>query len=279
MRLEHDGVSTQLSLQSDLDKAMHKLRTYEALEEEVDSAIMRTAQSDPSADTDSMTQQLLKSVRNIPVNPERRVRQAVFLAQKLLESDRQREEAERRCQKCEGELRVAKEQLAIARENLSRAAQPTQYLVSKLRDEEAAKIAFLKKVDQLSAELIACQQTLNDSTVDNANLRERLQSVLEQREELETVRIVLEKLRMDAMAAEDDDSVEGEYGDTPHGESNNLLMHAESHRFGEEEHKQHQNTAHSPHGKTNLDAMSQKFNLSAEKLRWMTSPPSSSPRK
>ena len=58
-----------------------QLRTYEALEEEVDETVLRAAgQPDLAGTRDSM----LQVVRGLPSSPERRVKQALQLVRTIL---------------------------------------------------------------------------------------------------------------------------------------------------------------------------------------------------
>ena len=149
-------------LQSGLDEATRRLRSYEDLENEIDEAIVRSGQEsshsaaanivlskfgpgagvgvglgrgegrggdrgeeewksrDPSdmeskdkdsylnnAYTNSPTD-LLQLIRGLPTNPERRIKQCVHLAQRLLEAEGQRDEAKRRMVVAENEMKSMK---------------------------------------------------------------------------------------------------------------------------------------------------------------------------
>lgn len=95
---------------------------------------------------------LLHSVKGIPTKqPERRVKQKVYLAQRLWEAERQRDVMKLELKSAKAELATAMKQAEIAAENLTRAAQPTAYLVNKPRDEENADAAFLGKRKTLEA--------------------------------------------------------------------------------------------------------------------------------
>ncbi len=106
LRVETAAEHDRARLQSELDAASLRLKAYEALEVEIDAAVVRAAADDDAAviaaggDSSAAmesaanlsTGKLLRTVRGIPSNPERRVKQAVFLAQRLLETERHRDE-------------------------------------------------------------------------------------------------------------------------------------------------------------------------------------------
>lgn len=208
-------------LRNELTQCNTRLRAYEALEEEIDSAVVRTAglygakESHDSAEliesTEEAARKLMHSVKGIPTNPERRVKQAVYLAQRLLEAERKSDNLQLELKKAHEAVAAAEKKEKVAVENLSRAAQPTSYLVNKLRDEENAKAAFLNKCQALEAEAQRCRHAEATSRHEVEQLRERLQSLLQQRGELETVKVMLAHLSaMDAEDEEDDDEEEDE---------------------------------------------------------------------
>ena len=66
-RLEREAEQRAASLGEELQRAVAKLRAYEALEQEIDGAVMRGGPVEEAL------------LRGIPCSPERRVRQAVQL--------------------------------------------------------------------------------------------------------------------------------------------------------------------------------------------------------
>lgn len=235
LRLEGETEAHRQKLQNELDQTQRRLHAYEALEEQIDEAVLRTAKLNPrtntgdaDADTDGAglletveesTQRLLHSVKGIPANPERRVRQAVYLAQKLLDTERQRDESQLEVSQLRKELHEARKQAEIAHENLSRAAQPTSYLVGKLREEESAKVGFINKCKVLENEVAKRKKAEFDALQEAQQLRDRLANVLRQRGELETVKVMLEQLHaieeQQHYDDDEDDEVDGDnYPDT-----------------------------------------------------------------
>jgi predicted transcriptional regulator len=84
---------------------------------------------------------IFQLVKGLPTNPDRRIRQCVQLAQRLLVTEEQRENAKKKSLALEAAAISMKKQLEAVTADLSRTAQPTAYLVARLRDEEDAKKA------------------------------------------------------------------------------------------------------------------------------------------
>ena len=99
------------------------------------------------------------------------MKQAVFLAQRLLETERVRDNLQADLLKLRAELKAAQKNAEIATENLARAAQPASYLVSKLRDEESSKNAYIAKCGTLEVELVRTQKEAVESRREAKTLR------------------------------------------------------------------------------------------------------------
>ena len=234
-------------MRSELDQTIQRLRAYELLEDEIDAAVVRTAAmngvknpesfipstSDDNDNDDMMitvakttttattTERLLQSVKGIPTNPERRVKQSIYLAQKLLEMERHRDELQHQLVVLQKDLKEAKQQTHIAIDNLSRTSQPTSYLVSKLREEEINKSAYINKCKSLEDDLTRYKKQVNNQKTENNQLRERLKALFETRSELEHVKNLLVQLknnqRIEAQDNDEDDDEDDEEEDDEEG--------------------------------------------------------------
>lgn len=257
VRLEGDSGHQLQSMRSELDQTIQRLRAYELLEDEIDAAVVRTAAmngvknpesfipstSDDDDNDDMMitvakttttttTERLLQSVKGIPTNPERRVKQSIYLAQKLLEMERHRDELQHQLVVLQKELKEAKQQTHIAIDNLSRTSQPTSYLVSKLREEEINKSAYINKCKSLEDDLTRYKKQVNNQKTENNQLRERLKALFETRSELEHVKNLLVQLknnqRIEAQNNdEDDDEDEEEEDDDDEGDDESHVVQEE----------------------------------------------------
>ena len=76
----------------------------------------------------------------------------------MLEAEGRRDELQRQLTELEARVVALTEQKEAAETALSRAAQPTSYLVNKLREEETSRIQQSTLCDRLSAEVRALQK-------------------------------------------------------------------------------------------------------------------------
>lgn len=76
----------------------------------------------------------------------------------MLEAEGRRDDLQRQLTELEARVVALTEQKEAAETALSRAAQPTSYLVNKLREEEASRIQQSAMCDRLSAEVRALQK-------------------------------------------------------------------------------------------------------------------------
>ena len=336
-RLEGDSGHQLQSMRSELDQALQRLRAYELLEDEIDAAVVRTAamsgvknpesfipsisgnidknnnnntnnnnHDDDDDDEDikitsttlTTTERLLQSVKGIPTNPERRVKQSIYLAQKLLEMERHRDELLHQLVVLQKELKEAKQQAHIAIDNLARTSQPTSYLVSKLREEEINKSAYANKCKSLEDDLTRCKVKVSAQKTENYQLRERLKSLLETRSELEHVKNLLVQLKNNQRIVEDDgDEDDGDEDDgddeEEHGDGSNVNQQHD-HRHINIATVEHKNNESTPTDVKSVEMLPELFpssplppsrtavstaaalGLSPEQLALMTSPPTHS---
>ena len=213
LRLESESEVSLVETRSQLVAAKARLAGYEALEEEIDGAVLRVAQAGQltaagqvandnidkenveNLTKDLATNSFFHSLKSMPSHPERRARQAVLLAQKVLETEAQRDEQTQLVVSLRSQLQEAKEAEAEAESALKRSNQPTVYLVTKLRDEEAALNATKKKLlvqEQVVAQVLEQKKSL---VADNDAIRERMRLMLHQRGEIDQLRGLLETLQ------------------------------------------------------------------------------------
>ena len=333
-RLEGDSGHQLQSMRGELDQALQRLRAYELLEDEIDAAVVRTAamggvknpesfipsisanidnnnyntnntnNNNHDDDDEDMkitttalttTERLLQSVKGIPTNPERRVKQSIYLAQKLLEMERHRDELQHQLVVLQKELKEAKQQAHIAIDNLARTSQPTSYLVSKLREEEINKSAYANKCKSLEDDLTRCKEKVSAQKTENFQLRERLKSLFETRSELEHVKNLLVQLKNNQRIVEDDDEDDDDDDDDEeeHGDESNVNQ-KDDHQHTNIATVEHKNNESTPTDVKSVEMLPGLFpssppppsrtavstaaalGLSPEQLALMTSPPTHS---
>jgi chromosome segregation ATPase len=275
-RLEGDSGHQLQSMRGELDQALQRLRAYELLEDEIDAAVVRTAtmggvknpesfipsfsanidnddedmKITAAATTTTTTERLLQSVKGIPTNPERRVKQSIYLAQKLLEIERHRDELQHQLVVLQKELKEAKQQAHIAIDNLARTSQPTSYLVSKLREEEVNKSAYANKCKLLEDNLNRCKVKVSAQKTENIQLRERLKSLFETRSELEHVKNLLVQLKNNQrIEEEEDDDEDDDDDDDDDDDGGDELEQGDESNVDRKDDDQHTNIALVEHNK------------------------------
>jgi len=216
LRLETETEVSLVELRTQLLAAKSRLAAYEALEEEIDNAVLRVAQAghmtgsgdkaasaNDAIDKENMdnvvselaSSSFFTSLKNMPSHPERRARQAVLLAQKVLETEKQRDALQTHISQLKVDVKAAVESKDLAEHALKRVAHPTVYLVTKLRDEEAAHLLCRDQLKEKDATLRRVLQQKDKILADNEAIRERMRLMLHQRGEIDQLRGLLETLQ------------------------------------------------------------------------------------
>lgn len=316
VRVETQTENERARLQGELDAANLRLKSYETLEVEIDSAVLRAAAEDYDPERgeagngkggtyqdddrfDSFgTAKLLRSVRGIPSNPERRVKQAVYLAQRVLETERMKDALVKKVEELMKALESSDKNLAAAKEDAARCAQPTSYLVNKLRNAELANGALQNKTNKLEEELSKCRNNEQRHKREVSELQERLRNLLQQRGELETVRAMLVKMRglqrlrekqEDADESSSDDDDDGDEDDDDNNsdfqraekaardaaEQSMMMKQRELDRLIAEnrQQQQQQQQRRSPTKEEQQAEMARRLGLTPQMMRQLTSPP------
>jgi hypothetical protein len=200
--MEHLSECNQLNIR--LEQAHSKIKSYETLEVEFDQTIAIAAATDHN--NDQTTSPL---VVGFPTNPHHRMKQAIFLSKKLLESEKQREAAVQEIQQLKSAVERAEKEILSLQTALTRSSQPTSYLINKLREEETLKTTLLEENKNKNKEIIMWKTRFLDCRKDFLDLQERLQLLLKQRGELETVKTMIAHLHdLDGDDEDEEDEAE-----------------------------------------------------------------------
>lgn len=211
-RLEMESEREREHLQMNIKSLTEKLQAYEALEVEVDRAVLRVAAKKHTSDlAHSHPDAIVADIRGIPSHPESRIRQAVFLAQRLLQTEKERDEVLKKLETVESSLLAEQQAKALAEDRLRLAAKPAVYLVNKLREEECLRVQLADRVTVLTKDVQHWQRAWRKNETEIEQLRERLTLVLRQRGELETIKVMLHHLHfMEEQGSDDDESSDSE---------------------------------------------------------------------
>jgi len=225
LRLEAESEVAMVEIRTQFLAAKSRLAAYEALEEEIDNAVLRVAQAgqikgsgdsaasaNDAIDKENVSKVVdelassafFTSLKNMPSHPERRARQAVLLAQKVLETEKQRDDLNSLILKLKQEVKTTTEAKDLAEHALKRVAHPTVYLVTKLRDEEAAHLLCRDQLKEKDVTLRRVLQQKDKILADNEAIRERMRLMLHQRGEIDQLRGLLETLQSPETVAIDD---------------------------------------------------------------------------
>ncbi len=229
MHLEGERNARERELQITLEQAQLRVKSYEALEVEIDEAVLRTAAQQESLAGDELltTAQsknhlaltdgrpavdgltnILPAIQRglIPSDPQRRVRQAVYLAQRLLATEKRLSNSEKRVSELTDALTRAEGETETLKAQLGRCSQPVVYLTDKLSSEESKRVAAGLEIERLKALNNQVMEALRVSRNENKELRDRLKLLLERRGELQVVKKLLE--HVSEMDDDDDESEE-----------------------------------------------------------------------
>ncbi len=204
--MEADFAAERQKLMISLDESRTRLTAYEALEVQIDSTVMRVAK----ANNDSAVTITEEPVLGLPTSPERRIRQAVFLAQKLLRVEQEKNDVIVELGKLKEELNELKNQKETMERFMTRAAQPTSYLVSKLEEVEKVLAHSRKESNSLTNQLDYWKSQCQLKEKEVLELHQRLENLLKHRGELEAVRSMIEHLHDGSDDSESDEEREGE---------------------------------------------------------------------
>lgn len=210
----HNEVTRLKNIISDQDK---KLEAYNTLEVEIDDAVLREAENsledeENSLLTDEERQKKRNEIkitngilRGIPASPERRIGQAVYLAKRLLETQKVAEKLKNNYDEILKENKKIMEENKQIKIDLERFNHPTNYLVLKLREEENEKINIVKENNFLTKKIKLLINENNSLKTEKINLKERLKLILQQRNELESIKRMILQLQI---MQEDEDNIE-----------------------------------------------------------------------
>lgn len=186
-----------IAYKSTIESLRKKLSAYETLEMDIDAEVERVGKEDGSFDDGKLLFQIAR-------NPDRRIHQAITLAHRLVETQKQRDEALRIADEVKSHNIQLEDTLAKTKEDLARVGQPTGYLVMKLREEEALKTTWMQKHRELEGEMSRLSQDHECLKLEVDQLHEKLSSLLKQREEIRSLRELVEAWQQAQEEVEED---------------------------------------------------------------------------
>ena len=135
-----------------------KLKNYEHIEQDIDNAVMGFGSTRPEAHDNFY----LGVIQSAPTSTQRRVQQAITLAQKLNEKQQQLDKVQRELQAKDERVQRAEEELAMTQELLSKSKHPSGYLVETLQQKEKELLELRQNVRKMANENDALKQENGD---------------------------------------------------------------------------------------------------------------------
>lgn len=145
-----------------------------------------------------------------PTHPQRRMRHALSLTQRLLSVERRLSEKEAElaaAQKAQKELENERESLKV---QLTRCGRPAVYLTEKLQEEETRRVLAEQRTTAAQQELQKTRDLLQILQRDYEGLRERMQVLLAQRQDLQVVKQLLRDIEESESESDSDSDSDSE---------------------------------------------------------------------
>lgn len=196
-QLEAQAGRDLLDVTAERDSLRHKLIVYDALETNIDQAVVMVASSE-GAGTRGPKGELhpvLQDFVHYPMDPSRRLSQCLAAVSRALAVERERDALASEMAQTKATLAEKIRQLEVANGALARVPHPHGYLLNKAR---ALDDTISKQTQQLLiAEKKAADLTarLEAETKARALVQQRLDQLLKQRAEVEGLRVLLERMQ------------------------------------------------------------------------------------
>ena len=207
--LEEKVLSLGRERNATVDGLTHKVRAYETLELELDSAVLRCADNNGAASLVSVPGAPpapggdgggIPGLRDAALaaglsRPERRVRHAVLLAQKLLRTEAALDQERRASDAFHAAAAAADARAAQAKAKLDDAAKPTQFLLAALNDRDASLATLRQKLHRADRAATDAANAAEATACHNATLEREILRLVKHRDELAALRSALQQLR------------------------------------------------------------------------------------
>ena len=208
--LKTSSATTLAGLEATNASLLERVKTYERLEEELDSAVMQTgalaaldadrpsgsaaAAGAGDAESASRSGGTMQPYLRVPSSAQRRMQQCLGLAKDVLTAQRRAEAAEAELTNQRAEVDRLTAVLGETQRKLRQAGQPHNYLAEQVEVADEKRSRAEAKVAQLSMDLAAASEALATTKAQNDQLLKDLESLLSQRGSLDALRATLTRL-------------------------------------------------------------------------------------
>ncbi|OQS01538.1 hypothetical protein ACHHYP_00664 [Achlya hypogyna] len=184
-RLETASAKEIAALRLEVASERDKLKAYEALEVDMDQAVLQAGLLPETSDATAATFAL------IPTAPKRRFQQSVALAQKVVQCELTIQSQARQLEQLQSQHDQVVRELEHAQTQLAHVHQPQQYLIEKLRRLQAELSEREAACQGLQTALHEHQARANELLQTKIALQGQLQQLLGRRHELDTLKAMV----------------------------------------------------------------------------------------
>ncbi|OWZ21075.1 hypothetical protein PHMEG_0004437 [Phytophthora megakarya] len=172
-RLETTSTTRITQLEAALEVERNKLKEYELLEIDLDSAVVQT---------------VITTFGAIPTTTKRRFQQSVLLAQKVVKSQREAIALEQKLAEVSSDRERLQQEAEQLKTKLASSHQPQSYLIDKLDRREQELQTAVGRYQETQAQLQQLRAQYQQVQDANASLQQQLQQLLSRRGDLDALK-------------------------------------------------------------------------------------------
>ncbi len=175
-----------------------QLDVYENMERSVDKAVEMAAAGEVHrghVDLSALQSSVLAEFSGYPINPQRRLQQAVAATTRAIQLEKERDLLLSELSAVKAELTQVRHDLESSNTALDRCSKPVSFLANKLRQQDDEIVENKKVIAGNATEINNLTETKKQLLEENASLRHRLELLLKQRGEVEALRVLLAQLQ------------------------------------------------------------------------------------
>jgi progesterone-induced-blocking factor 1 len=135
-----------------------RLKNYENIENDIDQAVLGFGSTKPEANDNVY----LGALGMAPTSTQRRVQQAISLAQRLNEKQNELNKARAHATAMEADLKRAREELLMTQELLSKSKHPSGYLIESLEAKEKENLNLKQSLVKANSQIDYLKQENGD---------------------------------------------------------------------------------------------------------------------
>lgn len=201
--LEARSAAGERALRNEIAGLAAKVSAYEQLEIELDAAVLRCAADDANPAETRLLGSLPGTSSALAAGlsrPERRVKHAVLLAQKLIKTEAEAHDLDRRLDRASASEAALQAALARAHSRLADASKPAKHLLVALQQRDDDINDLRRKLNDARAAAAHAADQAQKAAQHNDDLEAQVHRLLKHRAELSQLKRLLAQLRSDPNA-------------------------------------------------------------------------------